>query len=137
MKLNRQPPFAALRARRRARWSRGIGVIILLAGLASAVVVYWLGTRDADLSDDPTMMGYRNPQERQLGMLYGRQGKLVEDWSNGLKQPRTQAILLVGASLLAAASCFYFASLFDADADSGAEEGKTVVKKNSAHPHVS
>jgi hypothetical protein len=56
-------------------------------------------------------------------MLYGKQGELIEDWSNDLKQPGTQAILIIGASILIAAGFFYFARLFDADAENADELG--------------
>jgi hypothetical protein len=32
---------------------------VLLLGMAGAGVVYWVGTRSADLSDDASMLGYR------------------------------------------------------------------------------
>ena len=63
------------------------------------------------------MTGYDKPAERQMGILYGKQGELIEDWSNDLKQPGTQAIIITLAAVLVAGCCFYFARLLDYDAE--------------------
>jgi hypothetical protein len=89
------------------------GVIVLLAGLAGAGIVY--GTRSPDLSDDLSMLRFNRAEQRQMGMLYGKMGTLIEDWSDDLKQPGTQAILIAGVSALIAGACFYFARLLDHD----------------------
>jgi len=88
---------------------------VLAAGIIGAGIVCWLGTRDADLSSDPSMLGYNKSEERQMAILYGKQGELIEDWTNDLEQPGTQAIIIAVVSVLAAGSCFYFAKLSDAD----------------------
>ena len=51
-----------------------------------------------------------------MGMLYGQQGQLIEDLINWLKQPGTQAILIVVAAAVIAAGCFYFARILTAEA---------------------
>ena len=61
------------------------------------------------------MVGYNKPAERQMAILYGKQGELIEDWSNDLKQPGTQAIIIVVTAVLIAGACFYFARLLDHD----------------------
>jgi len=63
------------------------------------------------------MVGYDKSEQRQMGILYGKQGELVEDWSNDLKQPSTQAIIIIMAAVLVAGGCFYFARLLDYDAE--------------------
>jgi len=113
----------ASKARRRARRLRLTGIMALLLGIVGAGFVYWLGTRSPDMSDDLSMVGFDKAAQRQMGMLYGKQGELIEDWSNDLKQPGTQAILIIGASILIAAGFFYFARLFDADAENADELG--------------
>jgi peptidoglycan/LPS O-acetylase OafA/YrhL len=100
-------------SKRRARWLKMIGVIVLLLGISSAGLVYWMGTRSPDVSDDLSMLGYNRAQTRQMGMLYGKMGLLIEDWSNDLKQPGTQAILIASASILITLGCFYFARLLE------------------------
>jgi hypothetical protein len=92
-----------------------VGVIVLLLGISGACLVYWMGTRSPDLSDDLSMLGYNKAQTRQMGMLYGKSGLLIEEWSNDLKQPGTQAILIAAASVIIASVCFYFARLLEND----------------------
>ncbi len=99
-------------ARRRARL-RLAGTSVLLAGLAGAATVYWLGTRSPDLSDDPSMLGFNKREERQMGLLYGKMGTLIEDWKDDLRQPGNQAALIAGFAVVIAAGCFYFARLLD------------------------
>ena len=101
--------------RRHGRRLRIIGVAILLLGMAGAGIVCWLGTRAADLSDDPSMAGFNRSEERQMAILYGKSGELIEDWSNDLKQPGTQTVIIAAVSVISASICFYFARLSDED----------------------
>ena len=117
--MNEKTPSPISSSRQQARRLRIIAVIVLLLGIAGAGMVYWLGTRSADLSDDSSMLGYNKPEERQMAILYGKGGELIEDWSNDLKQPGTQAIIIVVASALVAAGCFYFARLLDDGGEAG------------------
>ena len=96
-----------------------IGVIVLALGMAGAGVVYWLGTRNADLSTDPSMQGFNRAEQRQMGQLYGKSGLLVDEWLDDLKQPGTQAILIAGFSALVFVGCFYFARLLDDEDEAG------------------
>ena len=100
---------------RRVARLRLIGIIVLLLGISSAGVVYWLGTRSPDVSDDLSMVGYNKAQTRQMGMLYGKMGPVIEEWCDELKQPGTQAEIIVAVSILVAAGCFYFARLLGHD----------------------
>jgi hypothetical protein len=50
-----------------------------------------------------------------MKILYGKSGELIEDWSNDLKQPGTQAIIIVVVSVIIASGCFYFVRLLDDD----------------------
>ena len=94
---------------------RMIGIIMLLLGIGGAGVVYWLGTRSPDVMDDLSMVGYNKAQTRQMGMLYGKMGPVIEEWFDDLKQPGTQAEIIVVVSILVAACCFYFARLLGHD----------------------
>ncbi len=94
-----------------------IGLIVLVLGIAGAGVVYWLGTRSPDASDDLSMLGYNKAQTRQMEQLYGKSGLLIEDWFDDLKRPGTQAIIIAAVSALIAAGCFYFARLSDNDGE--------------------
>ena len=92
-----------------------IGIIVLVLGIGGAGVVYWLGTRSPDVMDDLSMVGYNKAQTRQMGMLYGKMGPVIEEWFDDLKQPGTQAEIIVVISGLIAAGCFYFSPWMDND----------------------
>ena len=96
-----------------------IGVIVLVLGIAAAGIVYWLGMRAPDLSNDLSMLGFNRAETRQMGQLYGKSGLLIEQWTEDLKQPGTQAIIIVVFSTLIAAGCLYFARLLDVDDEIG------------------
>ena len=96
---------------RRSRRLRIIGLVVLLLGLGSAGIVYWQGTRSPDVMDDLSMVGFNKAQRRQMGQLYGKMGLAVEQLFDDLKQPGTQAEIIVAVSVLTAAGCFYFARL--------------------------
>jgi hypothetical protein len=115
-----KPPAAS---RWRARRCRIAGVILLALGLGSAGVVYWLGTRTKDYSDDLAMIGFNRSEQRQMGILYGKQGELIEDLTNSLKRPGTQALIIGVIAAAAAAGCFFFARILDAEAKDADDAG--------------
>ncbi|MGD0349527.1 MAG: hypothetical protein ABSB84_04335 [Verrucomicrobiota bacterium] len=100
---------------RRARRLRIVGIIVLVLGVGGAGLVYWMGTRSPDVSDDISMLGYNKAQTRQMEQLYGKSGLLIEEWTNDLKQPGTQATIIAAVSMLVAVGCFYFARLLEND----------------------
>jgi hypothetical protein len=106
---------AKISFRRRARRLRITGVSAMALGIVAAGLVYWLGTRDADLNDEASMQGFNRAEQRQMGQLYGKSGLLIDEWSEELKQPRTQAVLILITSVLIAVGCFYFARLLEFD----------------------
>jgi len=115
VRVNEKTPGPVTSSRQRARRLRMAGIIALALGIVAAGVVYWIGTRSPDLSNDPSMLGFNRAEARQMGLLYGNQGLLIERWAEDLKQPGTQAILIALFSTLLAAGCFYFARLLDID----------------------
>lgn len=117
MTMNEPQSGPSPSARRSARL-RLTGVIVLLAGILGAGMVYWQGTRAPDVSDDLSMVGFNRAQRRQMGQLYGKMGTLIEDWSEDLKRPGTQATLILGFSVFIAGGCFYFARLLSSDEQS-------------------
>jgi hypothetical protein len=121
-------PAAVRRRARRVRISAGV---VLLAGLAGAGAVYWLGSRPPDYSADPSMVGFRRSEERQMGMLYGKQGQLIEDFNESLKQPGTQALLILGAAVVVAAGCFHFARVVEAEALENADASNLPAGRGS------
>lgn len=117
MSVNDKTPNPISSSKRRAQRLQMIGFIILSLGIAGAGIVYWLGTRSPDLSDDISMAGFNKPVERQMGYLYGKQGRLIENLTDDLKRPGTQAILIIVTAALVAGGCFYFARLLYYDAE--------------------
>jgi len=104
-------------SRQQSQRLRTIGVIVLLLGLAVAGVVYWMGTHTSGPTEDELLPGNARAKSRQMGVLYGKMGVLISQWSEALKQPGTQAIIIAVASILFAAVCFYFARLLDDDTE--------------------
>jgi hypothetical protein len=111
MTLHPNPPS------RRSRRLRMIGVIVLVLGITGAGIVYWMGTRSPDYSDDLSMVGYNKAQSRQMARLYGQSGLMVEDLFNNLKRPGIQATIMAAVSTLIASGCFFFARPPDPDAE--------------------
>jgi hypothetical protein len=108
MTVNDEKTSPASSLRRAARL-RMMGVIVLVLGIAAAGLVYWQGTRSPDVMDELSMVGFNRAQRRQMGRLYGKMGLALEEFSDDLKQPGTQAKLIGVVSILIAAGCFYFA----------------------------
>lgn len=113
MTASTRTPGPGRSVRRRARRLRIIAAVVLLAGIVGAEAVYLRGTRSRDGSDDPSMLGYDKAEQRQVGTLFGQQGVIVQQWSDDLKRPGTQAVIIVVAATLAAGGCFYFARLLE------------------------
>jgi hypothetical protein len=111
MTANNKTPGRISSTKRQARWLRIIAAIVLLLGIFGADAVYWLGTRSTNLPDDPSMMGNEKAESRQEQILYGNQAVLVDNLTHKLKQPGTQALIIVVAAALVAGGCFYFARL--------------------------
>jgi hypothetical protein len=113
MAADTQIPDTVSSAKRRARWLRIIAAVVLVLGIFGADLVYWLGTRSVQTSDDPQMLGNEKAESRQAEILYGKQAGLIQEWSDDLKRPGTQAVMVVVAAILVAGGCFYFARLLD------------------------
>jgi hypothetical protein len=101
---------------------RALGLVVLLVGLVSALLIYWSG---ADASKPPgnpeeSDMGYENQDfnlsfadskkaTREMAIYYGQFGLVVEKWSRWLEelqQPRPMAAMIAAGSALFAAGCF-------------------------------
>jgi len=106
-------------SKRRAAKLRIIGIVVPGLGIAGAGLIYWLGSRSQDLNNDPAMLGYNRAETRQMGLLYGKSGLLMDDWLNDLKQPGVQALIILAFSAVIAFVCLYFARLLEQDDDNG------------------
>ena len=109
--------------RRRARRLRIVAAVVLLLGIFGADGVYWLGMRSAQTYDDPTLMVNEKAQARKEEILYGKQSVLIDRWMEELKQPGTQAMIIVAATALVAGGCFYFAHLLHHADEARDEQG--------------
>lgn len=102
--MNEKVPSTKSQTEKRLRLA---GVLVLVVGLSGAGLLYWRGTQAEDWSDNPAMLRYNQPAEQQMQMLYGKQGRLIEDLSTSLKQPGTQALLIGAVSIIISGGCFY------------------------------
>jgi uncharacterized membrane protein len=107
----------AATSRRWARRLRIAAVVVLVLGIVGGSLVYWLGTRADDLSQDPSMIGYDRGENQQVDVIIGKPGELFVGWMNDLKQPGTQAVIIIAVAVLTALICFKCARLHDRDAD--------------------
>jgi len=108
MAANNLTPRPDSSGRRRARL-RTMGVLVLLLGLAGAGGVYCTGTPPPDLSADPSTARAYKTAERTLEINSGKLGVLLNDLTEDLKRPGTQALIILAVSILVASGCFYFA----------------------------
>jgi hypothetical protein len=92
--------------RRAVRRLRTIGILVIAAGISAASLTYWLETRRATPSIEDLLPGSRAAAARQNGLLYGRGVESLIEVFHDLKEPGGQAILIVLASVVGAATCF-------------------------------
>ncbi|HEX9048677.1 MAG TPA: hypothetical protein VF988_16745 [Verrucomicrobiae bacterium] len=103
------------KACRRARQYQFVGALVLLLGIAGAGTVYWLGERQLD-ANDPALQGFSRPEQRQMDLLYGKQGRFFEDLTQAARHPRNQAIFIVAVAGAVATGCFGFARILKQEA---------------------
>jgi hypothetical protein len=101
--------------RRRVRRLRITAVIILLVGILGAALVYGLRSGPTPLVDDPSTLGYDKAVTRQAETLFGTSGVWVQEWTDKLRDPGVQAILILMAAGLVSAGCAYVAFQLDYD----------------------
>jgi len=117
-----EPEPSPRAAEKIVRRLRRIGTVVIFLAVVSASVVYWRGRGDERLSEDPSMSRFNKANQRQMEMMYGKMGTVVEDLFEHLKQPGTQAAIIVIGGGLIAAGCFYFARLVSCGEESGVSE---------------
>ena len=88
-------------------------MIVLVCRLAGAYILYRGGTLSATQAMDDLLPGYSEKRARQTAIVMGTLVVTLLEWADALKQPSTQAVMLAGASVLAAFGCFRVASLWE------------------------
>jgi hypothetical protein len=92
---------------KQSRNLRRLGLSVLVVGLVTAGIVYWLGTSQRDFSDDPSMAGFDKASTRQMEMLYGKTGVMMDDLVGAFKRPAVQSGLIIGVAALFCLICFH------------------------------
>ena len=95
-----------------------LGVIVLIAGISTAGIVYWKGyaagrvnNQAASAADGEWKDGTIPPEDskiisRDIELYNGKVGVLMWKWTEALKRPETLAILMAAGSALVALGCF-------------------------------
>ncbi len=92
---------------------RFIGATVMVVGLVSAGTFYWKFAHSGPTLDE-LLPGYSEQKARQNAILMGDMVVTLLGWLDALKEPRAEAAIIAGVSVLAAAGCFWIASLLDA-----------------------
>src|SRR5689334_18008255 len=78
----------------RAKHLRVMGAAIFVAGVVLASVLYFRGK--SDVPEDASTVGFYKSSSRQMGVMYGQFGVMVDELEADLKRPGVQAgIVLV------------------------------------------
>lgn len=97
-------PIALNREKTRLRRA---GIIAFAIALVAAGLVYWLGTRGENAGVDQYQDAVTRSESRQMQLLYGTSGGIVDDLMNALKRPGNLALLILAIGGIIAAGCFY------------------------------
>jgi hypothetical protein len=104
----------------RSQQMRAAGWTAVAGGLIGAAVRYWIVWRSADVAlDDSIALGYSKSMQHGMGVMMGRSGELLTDVSTMLGTPLGQALLVLGAAVLAAAYFFRVAWVIEHDERAG------------------
>lgn len=95
---------------------RRAATLVLVIGLASAGLLYWVETRNAQPGLEDLMPGYSRAASRQMGIFYGHAGELMWEWREALAQPDNQALIVAGLSVIIALACYRVAWLDEENA---------------------
>jgi hypothetical protein len=107
-------PFARWSSLGPARQLRAIGVLVLVCGLGGAALFYWWAQTRAHVQTmEQLMPGYSHARARQRGIMMGGFVASLMDSLDGLREPSSQAVILVIVVTIAALVCFRIASLIE------------------------
>lgn len=92
------------------RW-RTAAMVILILGILSAALDYWLVSRSQSSLDDLSRDSADKKAMHQMGAIYGKSGYLIDDLEDAVARPGVQATLILGLAALLAAGCWFFSRL--------------------------
>ena len=107
-----------------------LGVVVLLLGLTSACLVFWIGQRriagqsksgatttaEGGWQDSTLSIKDSKKASHDVELYYGKLGFLVVKLSDWWERPESKAVILAAASTLIAAGCFFAARRLSPDA---------------------
>jgi hypothetical protein len=108
-----EPIIVGPQPHHRARRLRVIGAIVLALGLSVGDGVYWLGTRNASGDNPLPVIGEDKGVTRQAETLFGQQSVFASQIGQALRNPLTQAGVVLGVAVVLAGCCFYAAGVAD------------------------
>lgn len=91
------------------------GISLFVLGLLLASILYF--GRKPDLPEDASTVGFYKSTSRQMGVMYGQFGVMVDDLAADLKRPGVQAVIVLVLAAIAAIVCFHLARLCEAEAE--------------------
>jgi peptidoglycan/LPS O-acetylase OafA/YrhL len=95
---------------------RAIGWVVLAAGLAGAVVCYWIQAQTFDPAlTDMTALGYTKSLQHGMGVMMGPFGLMLTEWQEALMTPIGEALMVAVAAALVAGYFFRVAWVLDAE----------------------
>jgi hypothetical protein len=89
------------------------GRLILVCGIAAAILFYWIQSRNAAPDVDELAAGYLKARDHQLGQLMGPLGVVMNQWMDVLQRPISEAILIAAACAAVAWVCFRLSETAD------------------------
>jgi len=87
--------------------------VVLVCGVAAAIVFYWIRSRNTAPEVDELAAGYLKARDRQLGQLMGPLGVAMSQWLDFLQQPSVEALLIVACAAAVAWICIRLSETAD------------------------
>ena len=87
--------------------------VVLVCGVAAAIVFYWIRSRNTAPEVDELAAGYLKARDRQLGQLMGPLGVAMNQWLDFLQQPSVEALLIVACAAAVAWICIRLSETAD------------------------
>ena len=81
----------------------------MACGLATAVIIYWSGSRTAAI--DEAAAGFTRAQEHQMKMLMGPLAVAMSQWADALTSPVGEAIMIAACAAFVGYMCFRHAAM--------------------------